>query len=323
MTRMRGFDDVANETGCVGEFYTITAPSRYHAVYSQGGFVSQWSGSSPRDTQRYLCRVWARIRAALSREAIHFFGFRVVEPHHDGTPHWHILLFMRPQNVQRVQQIMRDQAYKEDSGELTTPQAMKARFHAEPIDPEKGSATGYIAKYISKNIDGYAMDGEKDDETGENMRDMAKAVSAWASRWRIRQFQQIGGAPVTVWRELRRMGDARLPDKQMDAVLASASVASCWASYTMAQGGSLVAREDLVIRLCYELTEMGNEYGEDVQRVQDIYSPMVPDSEVMTRLVKWEKVAKLGEGQRRQIFLAASPPLGVLSITVRGQSADS
>jgi hypothetical protein len=91
------------------------------------------------------------------------------------------------------------------------------------------------------------------------------------------------------------MGDARLPDKQMDAVLAAASVASCWASYTMAQGGPLVAREDLVIRLCYELTEMGNEYGEDVQRVQGIYSPMVPDSEVMTRLVKWEKVAKLAE----------------------------
>lgn len=295
MTRMRGFEDVANETGCVGEFYTITAPSRYHAVYSQGGFVSQWNGSSPRDTQRYLCRVWARIRAALSREAIHVFGFRVVEPHHDGTPHWHMLLFMRPENVQRVQQIMRDQAYKEDCGELTTPQARKARFHAEPIDPEKGSATGYIAKYISKNIDGYAMDGEKDDETGANMRDMAKAVSAWASRWRIRHFQQIGGAPVTVWRELRRMGDARLPDKQMDAVLASASVASCWASYTMAQGGPLVAREDLVIRLCYELTEMGNEYGEDVQRVQGIYSPMVPDSEVMTRLVKWEKVTKLAE----------------------------
>ena len=295
MTRMRGFEDVAEETGCVGQFFTMTAPSRFHAVYSKGGFVTQWNGSSPKDTQRYLCKVWSKIRASLSREGIHVFGFRVVEPHHDGTPHWHMLLFMLPENVQRVCDIMARYAREEDAHEMNTDESRKARFHVEAIDPEKGSATGYIAKYISKNIDGFALEGEKDDETGENMREMAKAVSAWASRWRIRQFQQIGGAPVTVWRELRRLGETRLPDTKMDAALAAASVASCWASYTMLQGGPLVAREDLLIRLCYELTEMGNEYAEDVQRVSGIYSPRVPNSEFYTRLVKWEKVAKLAE----------------------------
>ncbi|XYX41300.1 replication endonuclease [Candidatus Erwinia dacicola] len=306
MTRMRGFEDVANETGCVGVFYTLTAPSKYHAVYSQGGFISQWNGSSPKDTQRYLCNVWSKIRAALSREGIHLFGFRVVEPHHDGTPHWHMLLFMEPEHKQRVYDIMARYARAEDAHEMNTPEARKARFHAEDIDPSKGSATGYIAKYISKNIDGYAMDGEKDDETGANMRDMAKAVSAWASRWSIRQFQQIGGAPVTVWRELRRLKDACLPDSKMDAVLASASVASCWASYTMAQGGPLVARDDLVIRLCYEITEMGNEYAEDVQRVNGIYSPFIVGSEVLTRLVKWEKVAKLADAPAEADFHGGS-----------------
>lgn len=146
-----------------------------------------------------------KARAAISRAGIHVFGFRVVEPHHDGTPHWHMLLFMRPQDVDTVRDILCYHARITDSEELQTPNALKARFHVEAIDPAKGSATGYIAKYISKNIDGFALDGEQDEETGENLRDMAKSVSAWASRWRIRQFQQIGGAPVTVWRELRRL----------------------------------------------------------------------------------------------------------------------
>lgn len=294
MVRMRGFEDIANEQGLAGDFYTITAPSRYHAVHSKGGFISQWNGCNPQDTQRYLCGVWAKCRAAISRAGIHIFGFRVVEPHHDGTPHWHMLLFMRPQDVEAVRDIICYHARATDSEELQSQYALEARFHVKPIDAELGSATGYIAKYISKNIDGFALDGEKDEETGENLRDMAKSVSAWASRWRIRQFQQIGGAPVTVWRELRRLGDQRLTDSRMDAVLAAADVGD-WAAYTQLQGGALVARRDLVVRLAYEITEQGNEYGEDVQRVQGIYSPLIPESEVCTRLVKWQKVAKLAE----------------------------
>lgn len=303
MVRMRGFEDIANEEGCAGEFYTITAPSRFHAVHSKGGFVSQWNGASPRDTQKYLCSVWAKIRAALSRANIHVFGFRVVEPHHDGTPHWHMLLFMRPEHVDEVRDIMCYYARITDSEELNSEKALKARFHVEPIDSAKGSATGYIAKYISKNIDGYALDGETDKETGGKVNEMAKAVCAWASRWRIRQFQQIGGAPVTVWRELRRLpGDGNiLPDQDMDNVRFAADVGD-WRAYTEFQGGALVSRKDLTVRLMYEITEMGNEYGEDVQRVQGIYCPRIPDSVTPTRLVKWEKVAKLAEAPAKAAF---------------------
>ncbi|MEB7913711.1 replication endonuclease [Citrobacter portucalensis] len=294
MVRMRGFEDMANEEGLAGEFYTITAPSRFHAVYSKGGFVSQWEGCTPQDTQRYLCGVWQKIRAALSRKDLRCFGFRVVEPHHDGTPHWHLLLFMCPEDAKAIRRVIHTYACQEDAHELRSYSARKARFCFKAIDPQKGSATGYIAKYISKNIDGYAMDGEKDEKTGEDIKEMAKSVTAWASRWRIRQFQQIGGAPVTVWRELRRLRNQQLPNPKMDAVLAAADV-GCWASYTQAQGGALVARRDLVVRLAYEITEQGNEYAEDVQRVQGVYSPLVPDSAVCTRLVKWQKVAKLAE----------------------------
>ncbi|MDV0602872.1 replication endonuclease [Raoultella ornithinolytica] len=303
MVRMRGFEDIANDEGLAGEFYTITAPSRFHSVHSKGGFVSQWSGCSPQDTQRYLCGVWAKARAAISRAGIHIFGFRVVEPHHDGTPHWHMLLFMRPQDVDAVRDIICYHARIEDSEELQSHNALKARFHVEPIDPAKGSATGYIAKYISKNIDGFALDDEKDSETGESLKDMAKAVCAWASRWRIRQFQQIGGAPVTVWRELRRLpGDEQiLPTEDMDNVRFAADVGD-WRAYTECQGGAFVQRKDLTVRLAYEITEQGNEYAEDVQRVQGVYSPLIPDSAVCTRLVKWQKVAKLAEASAEAGF---------------------
>ncbi len=72
---------------------------------------------------------------------------------------------------------------------------------------------------------------------------------------------------MTVWRELRRLRDQVLTDRRMDAVLAAADVGD-WAAYTQAQGGAPVARRDLVVRLVYEITEQGNEYAEDVQRVQ-------------------------------------------------------
>ncbi|MFJ5468414.1 replication endonuclease [Pectobacterium carotovorum] len=306
MVRMRGFEDLAHEMGCAGEFYTITAPSKYHSAHSGGGFVKQWNGASPRDTQKHLCSVWAKIRAALSREEISVFGFRVVEPHHDGTPHWHMLLFMRPEHVDQVRDIMCYYARYVDSTELQSEQALKARFHVEPIDPAKGSATGYIAKYISKNIDGFALDDESDDETGESLKDMSKAVSAWASRWRIRQFQQIGGAPVTVYRELRRLRDIQLDDARMDAVLVAADLGD-WAAYTQAQGGALVSRDNLVVRLAYEITEQGNQYAEDVQRVQGVYSPLLgAASEVVTRLVQWDIVPKLAVASAEAGFSGGS-----------------
>ena len=164
MTRMRGFEELAKLESLAGDFYTLTAPSRYHAMQHNGRRNNKYAGASPRETQQYLCKVWARTRAAWKRKGIRVFGFRVVEPHHDATPHWHLLLFMRPEHVEQAREIFRKHALKKDGNE---PGAQENRFKVVPIDEAQGSATGYIAKYISKNIDGFALDGEKDDETGK------------------------------------------------------------------------------------------------------------------------------------------------------------
>ncbi|HCE4768791.1 TPA: replication endonuclease [Vibrio parahaemolyticus] len=210
MVRCRGCEDIGNELGLQGLFLTLTTPAKYHNSYKKGGFIGHWNGASPRDAQTYLNNVWQRIRAKLGRKDIRWFGVRVAEPHHDGTPHWHLLIWVKPEDKELVTEIFVDYATKEDKHELFDKQGKfdhSARCDVGEIDPEKGTATGYIAKYISKNIDGFAMDDEVSDETGKSVKDMAKNVSAWKSRWNIRQFQFFGGAPVTTYRELRRFAN--------------------------------------------------------------------------------------------------------------------
>lgn len=295
MTRIRGFENICNEMGFIGEFYTLTAPARYHATIKTGHRNRKWNGASPADTQRYLCSVWQKIRAKLHREEIRIFGIRVAEPHHDATPHWHMLMFMRPEQVERVREIMRDYAWQEDSSELATEKARKARFHAEAIDPEKGSATGYVAKYISKNIDGYALDGETDDESGKDLKETASAVSAWAARWHIRQFQFVGGAPVTVYRELRRMADSDTAHGLSVEFAAAhdAADAGDWAGYVNAQGGPFVRRDELAVRTWYQASEDVNEYGEETVRIKGVYATEVgEDTPILTRLAQWKIVPK-------------------------------
>ncbi|ELA3333018.1 replication endonuclease [Klebsiella pneumoniae] len=295
MTRIRGFENICNELGYVGEFYTLTAPSKYHATTKAGYRNSKWNGASPSDTQSYLTGLWARIRAKLHREEIRIFGIRVAEPHHDGTPHWHMLMFMLPEDVERVRLIIRDYAWEEDRHELRSDKAKKARFHAEAIDPEKGSATGYVAKYISKNIDGYALDGETDDESGELLKETAPAVSAWAARWHIRQFQFIGGAPVTVYRELRRLADTETEHglSVEFAAVHDAADAGDWAGYVNAQGGPFVRRDDLQVRTLYEPRAEFNQYGEETICIRGVYDSAVgADTPILTRLTQWKIVPK-------------------------------
>ncbi|WP_336795862.1 replication endonuclease [Erwinia aphidicola] len=313
MTRIRGFENICNEMGFVGEFYTVTAPSRYHATIKTGHRNRRWNGASPADTQRYLCSVWQKIRAKLHREDIRIFGIRVAEPHHDATPHWHMLMFMLPEDVDHVRQVIRDYAFQEDSSELRTPKARKARFHAEAIDPKKGSATGYVAKYISKNIDGYALDGELDDESGTALKETAPAVSAWAARWHIRQFQFVGGAPVTVYRELRRMADSETAQGVSVEFAAAhdAADAGDWAAYVNAQGGPFVRRDELTVRAWYESDNKLNEYGEETVRIKGVYSPAVGnDTPILTRLTQWKIVPKKAVNQAE----TSGTPRSVLSV---------
>lgn len=301
MTRIGGFEKVANDQGFVGSFFTITTPSRYHAFNAFGHRNSKWQGGSPREAQKYLNTIWQRIRAELAREEIGVFGLRVAEAHHDGTPHWHGLLFTLPEHQDDLREIMQRYAIAEDAGELTTKHGIQPRFDFKAIDPDQGTATGYIVKYVSKNIDGYALDNESDDESGRPLKETAQHATAWASTWGIRQFQFLGGAPVSVWRELRRLHDQDAADKinPLFAEIHRAADGGDWQTFVNLMGGPLAKRRDLPLRTYYQDKPEPNAWGEYLTAIRGVYMPLVYIPPVITRLREFRIVKKSEEGAER------------------------
>lgn len=288
MLRIKGFEGIAKECGHDGIFVTLTCPSKFHAVLQGSGKTNpKYEDATPIDGQHYLRKVWARIRSALARAGIALYGFRIAEPHHDGCPHWHMLMFIQPfyrsrsWARNRVARLFKRYAWAESRGE---PGCFKQRVDIKNIDWSKGDAAGYIAKYVGKNIDDEHVGEHRDadgivsvDLAGDEVIKPCQRVEAWAAKWGIRQFQQIGGAPVTVWRELRRIKEETIrlsPGYVKDAWQAAQKLeaqkigeeksttlkAADFAEYLRAQGGAVPGRSYRV-KVAMTTAEIQGRYG--------------------------------------------------------------
>jgi hypothetical protein len=173
------------------------------------------------------------------------YGLRTAEPHHDGCPHWHLVIYGPARDVRYARRLMRVYALSMDGGE---PGARRARFRAMPLKGGQAGAS-YAAKYIAKNIDGGGMEGERDSETGRKVSESARRVDAWAAAWGIRQFQFFGLPVVGPWRVLRKIREPIAAGGALEEARRAADE-SRWCDYCrVLMAGGIRLLKDSAVRL--------------------------------------------------------------------------
>lgn len=323
MTRVRGCEEYALEHGHVGTFWALTTPSRFHPVLVGGKTAAakprknpKYDGvSTPREAQLWLRTQWARARSELAREGIRCYGFRVAEPHHDGTPHWHAMLWFESELAMHQGLAIIGSWWMKDGGREAG--AHEHRVNVKLIEG-KGAAA-YIAKYVAKNIGHYDVGQHLDTLDGLEAAVWAgdvqgwQRVDAWAATWGIRQFQSIGQPSVSVWREMRRvtkdqvdeawqMGGDALPQKIHQAVhrhsevrdgvvvKKDADIMACWRSFLSLMGGHCVKRADAALKLAKRVNDVVNVYSEAVVQKKVVGLVMASGQWLVSRRQSWVRV---------------------------------
>ncbi|TAI90447.1 replication endonuclease [Pectobacterium versatile] len=292
MVRLRHTAEFFTAEGLAGYFLTITLPSRFHANHADGRENSRCRSIDPREAQTELSRIWRNVGRKFARDEIFFAGFRFVEPHHDGVPHWHVVVWFRPQQADVALKILRDRYCERDFAEIS--HNPEIRFKSIPIDPERG-ATAYCAAYVSKNIDGFGLGLDGDFEADLSAVDGATRATAWARLYRIRQFQAFGCVGATAWRELRRV--RKTPD--CDPILRN-----FWQAADEGDFGQFIrlSREHGGVSLYradedFSGQEIRNCWGEKTSKVRGVSLSADPSTRVQTRTRDWIIVPKQVENQ--------------------------
>lgn len=100
------------KTNRVALLVTITLPGEYHATRCQGGVVTRNPMYDPWRTPRYaawrLRMTWLYIQARLARWGVEVWGMYLVQPHHDGTPHMHVLVYCDAEHEPMARSVIRD-----------------------------------------------------------------------------------------------------------------------------------------------------------------------------------------------------------------------
>jgi len=181
--RINTLEREAIEAGLTPVFLTMTLPSEFHEMKQYNGkLISNplYNGTTPKEAVKILTKQFAKLRQDRSLKELtkaQRMYYRVNEPHKDGTPHTHILLFIPKDQIDRVEI------------------AFKRLYNQVGNKFEKNikSASSYIMKYINKTL---PMSKEQISENDQY-------INAWYVKHRVNRFcSSRSMAPMYLYRLL-------------------------------------------------------------------------------------------------------------------------
>jgi hypothetical protein len=284
---MCAIGDRARQRGWTPLFLTLTLPGSWHPSPSIGGRT--WTPEHhPAAADKELQHRWARFRALLHKQGIDPEGFWSREPHSDGCPHQHAVLWIDPAQADAVRQTVAAVYPGVHGGRVVV------------IDETRARAETYVMFYILKSLNStdqakrHAAGAINDNGTadGDHLAEHA-AVRAWASERRLRRYAFVGphgsqrtwqllatwdappeGAPARLraaWEAMQVQDGARVLDL-LDGTAEVEGEAPC---------------EEPGLRLMYEHRE--SRYGELVRRPRAVLD-VAAGYAVLLTVGKWEQI---------------------------------
>ncbi len=237
---------------------TITCPSKMHP-----NSYDRYDGTSTREAQKHLSGIWANARRIIQRNGIYLYGLRVVEPHKDSTPHWHLMVFGEFNHLDYAGDVITRLSLAIDGKEEG---ALERRCVVAHINREQSKPSSYLFKYLLKNL-GLNKDASKEEamiEFSENL----PSSRAWSQIHGIRQIQMIGGASVVIWDILRKKKTKIESSPELEELRIAAHDGD-YAIFFALQGGHKIGKSLHTAKTIRE-AEKTNGYGEDVSTVKGV-----------------------------------------------------
>ena len=174
---------LARRFGLIPFFITLTLPPRFHSASVTHTTEQHDPSLTPHDQMLFFSQAWRRIFARFAKRGWIPLGAWNPEPHSDGTPHRHAVLFLTMEQYELLKACLDDE-FPQPEGKTDV------SYKIDRInESEVGNTVAYIRGYMQKHCKSSKNRKITTEDIGDEEHNTDEAlarVNAWKSTYRAR-----------------------------------------------------------------------------------------------------------------------------------------